>query len=252
MLSNARGAAILANTVTTATFRGPPMIACSTNYTEADDPAAAAWANLLALATILDAPAIHIDFAHDWAGGAAVLRTSLLNIQKFFTPGITGPWQACGGGLPVSAPICGPLFFFDCVSLPGGQPDFTVANSGAGIAAQIARAGANFRRNHLYGYAQDGVWTVTGESLDKFQRPPIHTLRYPEFLDPAWWTGELLNFWKSGRPASVGTVTPFDTVYRQGLTRLATQEGAHPGVSRHFLPSLVADETTGLLVLTHN
>ena len=124
--------------------------------------------------------------------------------------------------------------------------------AGAGIAAQIARAGANFRRNHLYGYAQDGVWTVTGESLDKFQRPPIHTLRYPEFLDPAWWTGELLNFWKSGRPASVGTVTPFDTIYRQGLTRLAAQEGAHPGISRHFLPSLVADETTGLLVLTHN
>ena len=250
MLSNARGAAILANTVTTATFRGPPMIACSTNYT--DTFPATAWANLLALATILDAPAIHIDFAHDGAGAAAALRTSLLNIQKFFTPASVGPWQACDGGPATTPPICGPLFFFDFNPSMSGQPDFTDTSTGAGLAAQIARASTNFRRNHLYGYAQDGVWTVTGESLDKFQRPPIHTLRYPEFLDPAWWTGELLNFWKSGRPASVGTVTPFDTVYRQGLTRLATQEGAHPGVSRHFLPSLVADETTGLLVLTHN
>lgn len=251
MLYNARGLEIINGSVTAATFRGPPIIACSTGY--GGNPAniqTIAWNNLLGLATLLDVPAIYVDYVHD--GGPAPLLAALLNIQKFFTPGITGPWQACGGGLPINAPICGPLFFFDYVSLPGGQPDFTNAASGAGIAAGIARAGANFRRNHLYGYAQDGVWTVTGESLDKFQRPPIHTLRYPEFLDPAWWTGELLNFWKSGRPTSVGTVTPFDTIYRQGLTRLAAQEGAHPGVSRHFLPSLVADEATGLLVLGHN
>jgi hypothetical protein len=202
-----------------------------------------------ALATILDAPAIFTDVLHD--GGPAPLLAALGNIQKFFTPASVGPWQACDGGPATTPPICGPLFFFDFNPSMSGQPDFTDTSTGAGLAAQIARASTNFRRNHLYGYAQDGVWTVTGENLDKVQRPPIHTYRV-DLAFTSYWTGELLNFWKSGRPASVGTVTPFDTIYRQGLTRLAAQEGAHPGISRHFLPSLVADETTGLLVLTHN
>ena len=251
MLSNARGLEIINGSVTAATFRGPPMIACAETYVNAPNEfRSAAWTAMQVLATILDAPAIFTDVLHDV--GPAPILAALGNIQKFFTPASVGPWQACDGGPATTPPICGPLFFFDFNPSMSGQPDFTDTSTGAGLAAQIARASTNFRRNHLYGYAQDGVWTVTGESLDKFQRPPIHTLRDPEFLDPAWWTGELLNFWKSGRPASVGTVTPFDTVYRQGLTRLATQEGAHPGVSRHFLPSLVADETTGLLVLTHN
>lgn len=247
MLSNTRGAAVIAGSITTATFRGPPIVACSADY--AATTQASYWANLLGLATLLDVPALHVDYAHD--GGLAPLLAALASLQRFYSPGTSEPWAHSSGGALQVIPVCGPLFFFDRAPLMSGEPDFTAAGTGAHLAGKIAEASLNFRRNHVYNHATSGVWTVAGEDLDRVQRPPIHFFSADKYASPSWWSETLPSWWKVGVPSSTAPV-PFEFVYKNGLLKLADQENAFPGITRHFLPTLVASDFFRLFYLAHN
>lgn len=234
MLTNARGTAIITNTVTPSTFRGPAIVACSADYTSAFN--AAAWANLQSLVNLLDVPAFHIDQAHD--GGAsnliAVLRTGL---QRFFAARATDPWIHSSGGDNTQYPPSGPIFYFDATS---ANPSTDAFGTGGYIANQFASACVNFRRNHLYEHAQDSIWPVAGENLDRIQRPPIHALwsnfgtaTLNGFDQPDWFIRVTYQSWIN---ASVGM--DYLTSMKAGLDVLLTQETTYPGVSRHILPTL--------------
>lgn len=246
MLANARGQAIIDGTVTGATWRGQPIVACSTDYTAS--PNALYWSNLLLLANLLDAPAIHIDVAHD--GDIAPVLAALLRVQRFYPPGFAGPFAHSSGPDFTIIPVCGPIFFFDYAPLPNLMPDFAAAGTGANLANLLARATLNYRRGHLYDFAQNGVWLVPGEDLNLIQRPPIHTFR-EEFAVPNFWTQTLRYYWQSGSLFNGGQL--YKPEYIKGLERLAALEPSYPSVSRYFMPLLISfDAGIRLLVLDHN
>lgn len=222
MLSNSRGNDILLNT---GTFRGPPIVCCSTDYTQASNQTA--WTNLLVLATQLDVPAFHIDQVHD--GGPAYLLTVLQNLQRFYSGQAADPWIHSSGSDNTPYTPVGPIFYFDPYN---SSPDIVTPGSGAYIAVQLAKSCVNFRRNHLYAHAMDSVWPVLGENLDRIQRPPIHAWT-AGFSESTWFTRVLYQQWLSG-----AVVTSYDIDMRAGCDELATHESAYPGISRHILPTM--------------
>ncbi len=221
MLYNTRGNNILKNI---GTFRGPPIVCFSADYTTAFNQTA--WTNLLALATLLDVPAIHVDQAHD--GGSAGLLAALRNLQRFYSAESVDPWVHSSGSDNTFYPPSGPIFFFDKNS---NNPSLESPGSGAYLAAQFAQSCVNIRRNHLYMHAMDSVWPVAGENLDRIQRPPIHALKQ-QFVIPAWFTRAVYQQWMSGFLSS-----EYKAAYRAGVDELATHEASYPGVSRHILPT---------------
>lgn len=258
MLANTFGQAILYGTVTAATFRGAPIVACSDNYL--DTFPAAAWANLLTLASQLNAPAIHLDQTHD-GGDITPLITALLNLGKFFTPGTAAPWLYQGFPFdkdhpelytfyqniaPIVAPLVGPIFFFQYTALGDGKPDFSASGTGAYIAKQVAINTLNFRNNNVYGYGTMGLWLQVGADLDRIQNPPIHTF-HAEYDQPAFWQDYIAAYWRAG---TQGTQDTFKTNYIAGLNNLHDLESTYPGVTRHFYPPLVAaDRENRLFVI---
>jgi len=219
VLTNTRGNQVLSNT---GSFRGPPIVCCSANYTSPFN--AAAWTNLLALATQLDVPAFHIDQTHD--GGIAGLLRALRNLQRFYSGQAADPWLHSLGPISPS----GPIFYFDSAS---SNPGLDPPGTGGYIAVQWSRACVNFRRNHLYEHAVDSVWPVSGENLDRIQRPPIHALKSNFASDPTWFTRVLYQQWLSG-----GSSTNYQADMRAGYDELASHEIAYPGISRHILPTM--------------
>lgn len=246
MYFNARGGAVLAKSVTVATFRGPPIIACS--YDAFIPSAVEYWLNLEKLAALLDVPAILLDIVNDGPAGQTALINGLDSLRPFYTPGSVEPWYHV---FAPTLPPCGPLFFFDYIANPDGSPDFNQL-SGAQLAVDIALSTVRAPRgSHFYGFAMAGIWPVVGGgiTLDKLQYPPIHTFQDPGFSQASWWTGELLNYWRSGTPSlNVGDAT-FAQTYSQGLQNLAAQDATYPGISRHFLPTLVAPERAKRLLI---
>ncbi len=223
MLNNSRGNNILLNT---GAFRGPPIVCCSADYTTPFN--AAAWTNLLLLATQLDVPAFHIDQAHD--GGSATLLTKLQNIQRFYSGQATDPWIHSSGSDNTAYPPSGPIFYFDINS---ANPSTDTPGSGAYIADQFSRACVNYRRNHLYEHAMDSIWPIFGENLDRIQRPPIHALKAEFASDPTWFTRVVYQQWLSGAVA-----TNYLADMRAGFDELALREASYPGISRHILPTM--------------
>lgn len=220
MLTNSRADAIILNS---GSFRGPPIVCCSADHTVTFN--ASAWTNLLTLATQLDVPAFHVDQAHD--GGCGELLRVLQNIQRYYTGQAADPWIHGDG---VAYPPSGPIFYFDANS---ANPSTETPGSGAYLAAQFARSCVNFRRNHLYEHAMDSVWPVSGESLDRIQRPPIHALNAAMSSDTTWFTRVLYQQWRSGAVSS-----NYITAMKAGCDELALREGAYPGISRHVLPTM--------------
>ncbi len=223
MLYNSRGNNILLNT---GAFRGPPIVCCSADYTTTFN--ITAWTNLLSLATLLDVPAFHIDQAHD--GGSAALLVALRNLQRYYSGQAADPWIHSSGSDNTPYPPSGPIFYFDANS---SNPSTDAPGSGAYIANAFARVCVNFRRNHLYEHAMDSVWPVSGENLDRIQRPPIHAFKADFASDPTWFTRVLYPQWLSGAVA-----TNYLADMRAGCDELALREGAYPGISRHVLPTM--------------
>ncbi len=245
MYYNSRGGDVLAKVVTATTFRGPPIIACS--YTAYTSTAVQYWLNLETLAALLDVPAISIDIVNDGPIGLQTLIAGLDALRPFYAPGSLEPWYHSSAP---QLPPCGPLFFFDYAANPDGTPDFSAAASGAYLAATIARSTVRAPRgSHLYGHALSGVWPVLGSNLDRLQHPPIHTFQDPGFSQASWWTTTLLSYWRSGLPTlNLGDAT-FAQTYNQGLQNLALVEPTYPGITRHFLPTLVAPERINRLLI---
>ena len=244
MYFNTRGGDVLAKVVTATTFRGPPIIACS--YNEFTASAVLYWSNLETLAALLNVPAILIDIVNDGTPGLQTLLAGLDALRPFYSPGSLEPWYHA---FAPQLPPCGPLFFFDYVANPDGTPDFN-APSGASLAADIALSTVRAPRgSHVYGHAMSGVWPVLGSNLDRLQYPPIHTFQDPGFSQASWWTTTLLSYWRSGMPAlNLGDAT-FAQTYSQGLQNLALVEPTYPGITRHFLPTLIAPSRTNRLLI---
>lgn len=226
MLFNSRANDVILNAVTKSTFRGPPIVCCSSDYTLTFN--ASAWTNLQSLITLLDVPAFHVDQAHD--GGAASLLAILQHLQRFYSGQAAEPWIHSSGNDNTAYPPCGPIFYFDGTS---PNPSTDAPGSGGFIAKTVAQSCVNFRRNHLYEHAMDSIWPVSGENLDRIQRPPIHGLYYQFASDPTWFMRATYQRWLTG---SVGS--DYLASMRAGVDILNLHEGAYPGISRHILPTM--------------
>ena len=238
-----RGAAVIAGTVTQATFRGPPIVCCSSDY---DVPFnAACWQNLLVLAAQLDAPAIHTDAAHD--GTEAPVLAALHNLQRFYTPGCSAPWIDRDGA--TQTPICGPIFYFDGTS---PNPSTDVPGSGGWLANRVSLNSTNFRRNQIHGYACEAVWPNLDDqalfgphALEYAQRPPIHRFfTNMGVSDPNWFLIATLPQWQAPQPNG--------QVVREQLTRgyeeLRVRSVTYPGIERHINPNYISPLPTDLFV----
>lgn len=223
MLYNTRASNILLNT---GDFRGPPIVCFSADYTTVLN--ATCWTNLLALATQLDVPAFHVDVVHD-GGISTLLQVLKNNLQRFYSAQAVDPWVHSSGNDNTVYPPSGPIFYFDRNS---SNPNTDSPGSGAYLAVQWAQSCVNYRRNHLYEHAMDSVWPVSGESLDRIQRPPIHGFK-SQFVNPSWFTKVVYQQWVTG-----SVVGDYKAAVKAGCDVLLTQEGSYPGISRHIMPSM--------------
>lgn len=158
MLTNARGAAVLAGTVTKATFSGLPIVGCCTDYT-----AGSVAQPFLDFADALGVPAFITDTAHDGDGPTPALASALKAYSKWFVPGLPGKPYLEPDGVTPSA-LCGPL-------LTLSSPGFISSPSKADLEARALR---NFRRNHKLGLGPSALYVPRGNDPDANPLPPIY------------------------------------------------------------------------------
>lgn len=216
MLYNSQGEQIVLNTVTQATFRGLPIVACSGDY---NDPlATSAWNNLLVLAARLNVAAFHIDLVHDIT--PQPLFAAIGNIQRFYSGPASNDWIHSSGSNETALRPVGPLFYLD---LAGGA-----------LAITVSTTSVNFRRNHFYEFGMNSIWPVLGEDLDQIQRPPIHQLWANMWSTTEnWFLRATLVQWQNGGIVSTGSTK---VAISEGVDLLATKEAQYPGISRHIYP----------------
>ena len=92
MLTNARGAAVLAGTVTRATFSGLPIVGCCNDYTASSVPDP-----FLDFADSIEVPAFVTDVVHDGDGPTPALSAALRAYSKWFVPGLSDGSLGFGG-----------------------------------------------------------------------------------------------------------------------------------------------------------
>ena len=110
MLTNARGAAVLAGTVTRTTFSGLPIVGCCNDYTASSVPDP-----FLDFADSIEVPAFVTDVVHDGDGPPPALSAALRAYSKWFVPGLPGKPYLEPDGATASA-LCGPIL---TLSSPG-------------------------------------------------------------------------------------------------------------------------------------
>jgi hypothetical protein len=158
MLTNARGAAVLAGTVTKATFSGLPIVGCCADYT-----AASVAQPMLDFADALGVPAIVTDVAHDGDGPTPALVAALKLYSKWFVPGLSGKSYLEPDGATAST-LCGPI-------LTLSSPDVVSSPSKSDL---VARSLRNFRRNHKLGLGPSALYVPRGNDPDAAPLPPVY------------------------------------------------------------------------------
>ncbi len=158
MLTNARGAAVLAGTVTKATFSGLPIVGCCDDY---GNPLL--WQPFLGFADALGVPAFVTDIANDGDGPTPALSAALRAYSKWFVPGLSGkPYLEPDGA--TASPLCGPIL---TLSSPN--------ESSMPVKADYeARALRNFRRNHKLGLGPSALYVPDGNDPDSDPLPPVY------------------------------------------------------------------------------
>ena len=158
MLTNARGAAVLAGTVTRATFSGLPIVGCCNDYTASSVPDP-----FLDFADSIGVPAFVTDVVHDGDGPTPALSAALRAYSKWFVPGLPGkPYLEPDGA--TASPLCGPIL---TLSSPG-------IRSSPSKSDLEARALRNFRRNHKLGLGPSALYVPRGNDPDNDPLPPIY------------------------------------------------------------------------------
>ena len=158
MLTNARGAAVLAGTVTRATFSGLPIVGCCNDYTASSVPDP-----FLDFADSIGVPAFVTDIVHDGDGPTLALSSALRAYSKWFVPGLSGkPYLEPDGA--TASPLCGPIL---TLSSPG-------IRSSPSKSDLEARALRNFRRNHKLGLGPSALYVPRGNDPDNDPLPPIY------------------------------------------------------------------------------
>ncbi len=158
MLTNTRGAAVLAGTVTKATFSGLPIIGCCDDYT-----AGSVAQSLLDFADALGVPAIVTDVTHDGDDSTPALAAALKAYSKWFVPGLPGKPYLEPDGVTAS-PLCGPL-------LTLSSPLYVSSPSKADMVARTLR---NLRRNHKLGLGAAALYVPRGNDPDSSPLPPVY------------------------------------------------------------------------------
>ena len=158
MLTNARGAAVLAGTVTKATFSGLPIVGCCDEYTVTSVPDA-----FLDFADSIGAPAFVTDLIHDGDGPTPALSAALRAYSKWFVPGLSGKPYLEPDGVTASA-LCGPI-------LTLSSPGILSSPSKSDLEARALR---NFRRNHKLGLGPSALYVPRGNDPDANPLPPVY------------------------------------------------------------------------------
>ncbi len=158
MLTNTRGAAVLAGTVTKATFSGLPIVGCCLDYGQGG-----VAQPLLDFADSLGVPAIVTDVVNDGDGPTPALAAALKAYSKWFVPGLSGKPYLEPDGVTAS-PLCGPI-------LTLSSPGFISTPSKADL---VARSLRNFRRNHKLGLGPSALYVPRGNDPDSSPLPPVY------------------------------------------------------------------------------
>lgn len=224
LIANTAGQLVLDGAVTTATFRGPPVVVVGAALV-IDDPR---WVAALALATAINCPVIGAAGAADLAS----VRGSLLALRRFWRADQTSPAPVClvarrrvWGALPWAGgawagtspllvkypPFCGPL-----VLIPR-TADEDQALTAWDWAATVARSA----EYHPYG---TGLAAVSSFLL--YHSPPLYAVAWG--ADPAVALTTLRKLWAAPPAPSVDQ-----------YTALAAANALRPGLDRLVHPSLV-------------
>lgn len=244
MLTNARGAAVLAGTVTKATFSGLPIVGCCDDYT-----VGSVAQPFLDFADALGVPAIVTDIVHDGDDSTPALSTALKVYSKWFVPGLPGKPYLEPDGVTASA-LCGPI-------LTLSSPNVVSSPEKADLVARTLR---NFRRNHKLGLGPSALYVPRYNDPDVDPLPPVyldhfiaydstggHTSYYSGADTPTPYTDLLYfqilkNCWQSGNWTLSGdqSIWPSLPTTPQGSMKLgidALRSALLP--ERHFFASLV-------------
>lgn len=222
MLSNAQGAAILAGTVTTGTFCGPPIILIGDNLTTTADPrwvAVAAFAGNVGGLVGKTAPLIGLDpLSAGYAADLATLLAAMQAFSVFFDVNLAGPFLwSDGKGLYSNIPPCGPIITIDS---PTADPFAEVALKAAwAVSKSYLRSNAR----HLYGI---GLLACGGAVPETQPSPPIYPLPSDTYADTL---ASLLTLWRESGASSAASITALQSL-ETDPTRLGISRRTHPAL----------------------
>lgn len=207
VLTNIVADVILSQTVTTATFAGPPLVLVGEGLTTTDDERWAPWAQF---ATDVTCPLVGINVGENVDALTAGLRA----YSRFWDYARTRPARWSDGTRTIDLLPCGPV-----VALQ----NLDNVQYAAPAAWQLARGWHRIGGRHRFGKA---MLAISSEVYPGLFSPPVY---YPRPGTGDSGVAELINVWLgSGGAATPGTVA---TLQHEDLT--------HPGMSAHVAHYLV-------------
>lgn len=206
---NSLGDVWLDRRVTTANFRGPPIVIINTVIDGADPDIEAA----VAFAAIWDAPLLAFDLSvvvGSWA--LPTLVSACLEGGKLFVSNRYQTFDLPYGNVPLPLPICGPWIAFDQASAIDAWEALRVTS--------IARTG----QNHPYVCGMQGVshFSDSGES-----RTPLYRIGDADI------PGDLAKLRRKWDGSAVPTVSQYET--------LGAAAAMRPGLARLCNPALLPE-----------
>ena len=209
---NALGEAWLSQTVTLATFRGPPMVLVDTVISDTDPNTLA----LIDFAAFWNAPLVGFDRSvtvPSWA--LSVLESAGLAAAKFFTASHILPFALPIGNVATAHPLCGPW-----IASEVGGPATTIDAWEALGASSLIRT----TQNHPYGCGMQAVSHFTATT----NAPPLYGIGLA--LDTIETLTRMQKKWSGD---SVTTVAQYQA--------LAVAAAIRPGLARLCNPALLPE-----------
>jgi hypothetical protein len=207
VLTNIVADVILAQTVTTATFAGPPLILVGNDLTSTDDDRWAPWAQF---ATDVTAPLIGLNVGEN----TDIITAGLRAYSRFWDYSRVRPARWSDGIRTVDLLPCGPV-----VALQNLGDTQYAAVAAWQAAARWHRLGGR----HRFGKA---MLAISSEPYPGLFSPPVY---YPRSNTGASGVAELISVWLSEGGSSTPSLV--STLQQEDLT--------HPGMSAHVAPYLV-------------
>ena len=207
VLTNIVADAVLSQTVTTATFAGPPLVLVGEGLTTTDDERWAPWAQF---ATDVTCPLVGINVGENVDALAAGLRA----YSRFWDYARTRPARWSDGTRTIDLLPCGPV-----VALQNLGDTQYAAVAAWQAAARWHRLGGR----HRFGKA---MLAISSEPYPGLFSPPVY---YPRSNTGASGVAELISVWLSEGGSSTPSLV--STLQQEDLT--------HPGMSAHVAPYLV-------------